>query len=75
VFEGSKLQLNVDASAGGSVRVEIQDAKGISINISQASDSDEINGNLIRARFVASEHRSQFSGGKANPFTILDARL
>ena len=48
VFTGSRLQLNVDTSAGGSVRVEIQDAAGKPVDGFTAAESDEINGNYIR---------------------------
>ena len=48
VFDGGKLQLNVDTSAGGTVRVEIQDAAGKPIEGFAAADTDEINGNYLR---------------------------
>lgn len=50
VFSGAKLQLNVDTSAGGTARVEIQDAAGQPIAGFTAADADEINGNHIRVR-------------------------
>lgn len=49
LFSGKFLQLNVDTSAGGTVKVEIQDASGKAIPGFSESDSDEINGNYIRA--------------------------
>ena len=48
IFSGNKLQLNVDTSAGGTVRVEIQDASGKPIKGFTAADSDDVNGNYIR---------------------------
>ena len=48
VFQGNRLQLNVDTSAGGVVRVEIQTEKGNPIKGFTASEADEINGNYIR---------------------------
>ncbi len=48
VFEGHRLQLNVDTSAGGTVRVEIQDADGTPLKGFSEEDADEINGNYIR---------------------------
>jgi len=48
VFAGSKLRLNVNTGAGGTVRVEMQDASGKPIRGFTAADCDEINGNYIR---------------------------
>jgi len=48
VFAGSSLQLNVDTSAGGTVKVEMLDASGKPIDGFTEADSDEINGNHIR---------------------------
>lgn len=48
VFEGSELELNLDTSAGGSVRVEIQDASGRPISGHTLEEADELNGNSVR---------------------------
>ncbi len=48
VFEGDALQLNVDTSAGGVVRVELLDIQGNAIPAFTAADSEEVNGNYIR---------------------------
>ncbi len=47
-FTGSRLQLNVDAGAGGVVRVEIQGRNGKPIEGFAAADADGINGNHLR---------------------------
>ncbi|MFH1742280.1 MAG: hypothetical protein ABIH23_25020 [bacterium] len=48
IFSGKKLQLNGDTSAGGTVKVEIQDESGSPIDGFTAEEADEINGNYIR---------------------------
>lgn len=48
IFSGSKLQFNVDTSAGGAVRFEVQDAAGKPIKNFALANADEINGNYIR---------------------------
>ena len=48
IFSGKTLQLNVDTSAGGTLRVEIEDETGEPIKGFAVSDADEINGNYIR---------------------------
>jgi hypothetical protein len=48
IFSGEKLQLNVDTSAGGVLRVEIQDEAGQPIKGFTAADADDINGNYVR---------------------------
>lgn len=48
LFTGQMLQLNVDTSAGGVLRVEIQDQAGQPIKGFTAAEADEINGNHIR---------------------------
>ncbi len=48
VFDGKSLQLNVDTSAGGVVRVEILDSSGEPVPGFAAADCNEINGNYIR---------------------------
>lgn len=48
VFEGSKLQLNMDSGAGGTLQVEIQDQAGNPIPGFALEDADEINGNFLQ---------------------------
>ncbi len=48
VFEGSKLQLNMDSGAGGTVQVEIQDQAGNPIPGFALEDAGEINGNFLQ---------------------------
>ena len=47
-FSGSKLELNVDTSAGGEVEVEVLDALGTPISGYTLADADPINANSIR---------------------------
>jgi len=49
IFTGEELHLNVDTSAGGVVRVEIQDKDGKPINGFALKNADEINGNYLDA--------------------------
>jgi hypothetical protein len=49
VFAGGCLQLNMDTSAGGSVRVELQDATGRPVPGFGEAEANEINGNYLRA--------------------------
>ncbi len=48
VFSGSRLELNLDTSAGGSVKVEIQNESGCPIDGFKLEDVDELNGNSVR---------------------------
>ena len=48
VFEGSRLELNVDTSAGGTASVEIQTPEGSPIEGFSREDCDTINGNSVR---------------------------
>jgi len=48
LFEGSRLELNLDTSAGGMARVELQDASGKPIPGYSLSDADSLNGNSVR---------------------------
>ena len=47
-FDGSALQLNVDASASGEGRVELQDAQGRPLEGHALADSDRVLGNHLR---------------------------
>ena len=49
-FAGSRLELNLDTSAGGVARVEILDERGKPISGFASLDADELNGNSVRMR-------------------------
>lgn len=78
VFEGNQLELNVDTSAGGVVRVEIQDLAGNPIDGFTAADADDINGNYIR-RTVTWNESSDVSSLAGTPvrlrFVMRDTKL
>ena len=48
VFEGGRLELNIDTGAGGLARVEIQDADGYPIDGFTKEDCRTLNGNSVR---------------------------
>jgi len=48
VFAGRFLRLNLDTSAGGSARVEVQDASGQPLRGYSLKDADVLNGNSTR---------------------------
>ena len=48
MFEGSRLELNVNTSALGEVRVAVLDAQGEAIDGYSDADCDPIYGNFIR---------------------------
>jgi len=78
IFSGSKLQLNVDTSAGGVVKMEIQDKDGAPINVFTEAVADEINGNYIRifARWQGSTDVSSLAGKPVRlRFVMRDAKL
>ena len=78
VFDGSKLQVNVDTSAGGLAKVEIQDENGSPISGFHAVDADDINGNFIRvlASWNGSEDVSSLAGKAIRlRFVMRDAKL
>ena len=47
-FEGSRLELNVDASAAGEARVEVQDIEGHPVEGRALNDCDRVLGNHLR---------------------------
>ena len=47
-FEGSRLELNLDTSAGGAGRVEIPDAEGRPLRGFSLLEADTLNGNSVR---------------------------
>ena len=78
IFSGRKLQLNVDTSAGGTVRVEMQDGSGKPIGGFTAEDSDEINGNYLRvvATWNGNEDVSALAGKPVKlRFVMRDTKL
>ncbi len=78
VFSGSKLQLNLVTGAGGTVRVEIQDESGRSLEGFGAQDADEINGNYlqVQASWKDSPDVASLEGRKVRlRFVMRDASL
>ena len=78
VFSGDKLQLNLDTSAGGVTKVEIQDESGTPIKGFIEDDSDEINGNYIRvlASWKGSTDVSSLAGRAVRlRFVMRDTKL
>ena len=47
-FSGDQLVLNADTSAGGAIRVEIQDEHGEPLEGYSLNQADEMNGNAVR---------------------------
>ncbi len=78
IFGGDRLQLNLDTSAGGACRVEIQDADGKILPGFSADDADKINGNYIRV-IVSWKGSSDVSSLAGRPvklrFLMRDAKL
>ena len=78
IFEGSQLKLNLDTSAGGIARVEIQDASGKPMAGYTMEEADELNGNSVRMS-VSWEGKSDVSklAGKAVKlyFKLRDCKL
>jgi hypothetical protein len=48
VFTGKKLELNLDTSAGGVVRLEVQSPEGKPLDGYTLADADDLNGNSVR---------------------------
>lgn len=48
IFGGTRLALNLDASAGGEVQVEIRDASGKPLAGYTVAEADALNGNNVR---------------------------
>ncbi len=48
LFQGKRLELNLDTGAGGYARIEILDESGKPIPGFTYHDSDELNGNSVR---------------------------
>jgi hypothetical protein len=64
VFEGKQLELNLDTSAGGVVRVEVQSAEGKPLDGFSLADADDLNGNSVRmpVSFNGSTDLGQLAG-------------
>jgi hypothetical protein len=64
VFTGKKLELNLDTSAGGVVRLQIQSADGKPLDGYTLADADDLNGNSVRmpVRFNGSSDLSKIAG-------------
>ena len=48
IFEGRRLELNLDTSAGGVAALELQDVSGKPIPGYTVAEADELNGNSVR---------------------------
>ena len=78
VFDGNRLELNLDTSAGGFARVEIQDAAGKPIPGYTVGEADELNGNSVRMQ-VSWKGKTDVSKLARKPvklhFKLLDCKL
>jgi len=78
IFEGKRLELNLDTSAGGVVRVEAQKADGTPIKGHTLAEADELNGNSLKMP-VTWQGKSDVAGlaGKAIRlrFVMRDCKL
>ncbi len=78
VFEGGRLELNVNTSALGEVRVALLDAQGEAIDGYSDADCDPIHGNYIR-RVVTWQGSSDVSKLAGQPvrlhFVMRSAKL
>ena len=78
LFDGTRLQLNVDTGAGGTVRLEMLDASGKAHEGYGLDESDEINGNYIRvnAGWRGSPEVGRLAGKPVKlRFVMRDSRL
>jgi hypothetical protein len=64
IFTGKRLELNLDTSAGGVVRLEIQSAEGKPLDGYTLTDADDLNGNSVRmpVRFNGSTDLGRLAG-------------
>src|SRR5262249_19072509 len=69
VFEGDRLEINFDGSAGGRVCVEVRDAEGKPIPGFTEKDADSIRGNSV-ARTVTWGRKSDLSSLKGVPIRL-----
>ncbi len=63
-FRGERLALNVDTSAGGAIRVQIEDEDGTPIEGYSMGEADEVNGNSVRhfATWAGGAHVGELAG-------------
>ena len=77
-FEGNCLQLNVDGSAGGWLKVEVQDADGSTVAGLGLNDADAVTGNSVR-RTVSWKGRTDLAAVAGRPvrlrFVMRDIKL
>jgi len=77
-FSGSRLELNVDTGAGGTVQVEILDAEGRPVKGFSLADADVVNGNSVR-KPVAWKQKGDLRAVRGKPiqlrFAMRDAKL
>jgi len=77
-YEGSRLELNLDTSAGGIAQVELQDASGKPVAGYSLAESDVLNGNSVRmlVSWKGSSDVSKFAGKAVRlHFKLRDCRL
>jgi hypothetical protein len=78
VFTGKKLELNLDTSAGGVVRVEVQSADGKPLDGYTLADADDLNGNSVRmpVRFNGDSDMGRLAGTPIRlSFQMYDCKL
>ena len=63
-FHGERLALNADTSAGGAIRVQIEDEDGTPIAGHSMGEADEVNGNSVRhfASWAGGAHVGELAG-------------
>ena len=63
-FRGDRLALNADTSAGGAIRVQIEDEDGTPIEGYGMGEADEVNGNSVRhiATWAGGAHVGELAG-------------
>ena len=63
-FRGDRLALNADTSAGGAIRVQIEDPDGTPIEGYSMGEADEVNGNSVRhfATWAGGAHVGELAG-------------
>ena len=77
-FDGSRLELNLDTSAGGELRVELRDSLGAPIPGFSVADADILNGNNVRmpVSWKGSQDVSKLAGKAVRlHFVMKDCRL
>jgi hypothetical protein len=64
IFTGKQLTLNLDTSAGGVIRLEVQSAEGKPLDGYTLADADDLNGNSVRmpVRFNGSTDMGRLAG-------------